>query len=152
MSNVEELDIKDMGGVPINKADFFRIDSLDFVKGLNLDLGTTADPNYSHFKQFADEMKSANIELINLNDIANEPSQSYDNLDLNGNYNSNFGNSGFRDFILNIANGLASIASKQEYSVTSDYNNDGYANFSEEVYGLGDIYRTEQIKEYLDRR
>lgn len=152
MSNVEELDIKDMGGVPINKADFFRIDSLDFVKGLNLDLGTTADPNYSHFKQFADEMKSANIELINLNDIANEPSQSYDNLDLNGNYNSNFGNSGFRDFILNIVNGLASIASKQEYSVTSKYNNNGYANFSEEVYGLGDIYRTEQIKEYLDRR
>ncbi len=151
MSNVEELDIKDMGGVPINKADFFRIDSLDFVKGLNLDLGTTADPNYSHFKQFADEMKSANIELINLNDIANEPSQSYDNLDLNGNYNSNFSNSGFRDFILNIANGLASIASKQEYSVSSSYDKDGYACFSNESYGLGDIYRTEQVKEFLDR-
>lgn len=151
MSNVEELDIKDMGGVPINKADFFRIDSLDFVKGLNLDLGTTADPNYSHFKQFADEMKSANIELINLNDIANEPNQNYENLDLNGNYNSNFGNSGFRDFVLAFANSLVSIAPNYNYGITSKFDKNGYAEINGE-YSLGDIYRTEQIKEYLDRR
>lgn len=145
-NNVEELNVSNLGGVPVNKQDFFRIDSLDFVKSLNVELGTTEDPNYSHFQRFADELKSANVELIQLDNIAEEPT--YENVDLTGAYFSQHGTCGLLSYMLKISERAIELANKGGFNVCSPVDEFGYAIGNENnTWSLGDAYRSKQIME-----
>lgn len=146
--NVVNVEVPNFGGNPIEKQNFFRVDALEFVKGLDLKLGTTDDPNYGHFKQFADEMKRANVEIIQLDEIASEP-QSYGNIDLTGTdeYVSFFGNGNLLDFVLEVCDGITKVCNKESYNIyTTKFNNDGYATPTKS-YGLIDVMNSRIIME-----